>query len=443
MQKLKIVIIGAGQVGGFLAKELSSEHNIVVVETEKERTDWIKDNYDVLSVQGNGEDPAILKEIELEKADVLLAVTGEDRTNILCTMYAHLCNVQNIVLRIRNPEYMKYVDLLNNPNISVVSPGQIISTKLVNLISAPFAWKAETFADDKVELFKLKVEEDTDIVNKRLSELGPASSWIFVGVSKEGQIEIPTGDTVLYPGDYVYALGDPGVMKKLKKLFGFREQKISSTIIVGAGRLGRKAAETLSAKGISVKIIENDEARARLAAEEVPSATVFFGDATDADTLKEAGIESADYLIALTGDDEKNVFSALLAKNYGVKRTTVLYTKPHYIDVLSAIGVDRAVSVRLAVANEILSQLHIGGVAHLSTVEEGKGEVLEFDLGRDSKVLGIPLRDIDFPDSAIIGICLRNDQVIIPRGDFIPQLDDRIIVFTLSTSVKKVEEILG
>lgn len=440
---MKIVIIGAGQVGTFLARELSVEHSIVIVESDKERSDWVKDNYDVLSIHGNGEDPAILKEIELEKADILLAVTGDDKINILCTMYANLCNLGNIVLRIRNPEYKKYIDLIDNPNISIVSPGQLISTKLVNLISAPFAWKAETFANDRVELFKLKVEENTDIVNKRLSELGPASSWIFVGVSKEGQIEIPTGDTVLVAGDYVYALGDPGVMKKLKKLFNFREEKISSTIIVGAGRLGRKAASTLAERGISVKIIENDEERARLAAEEIPNATVFFGDATDADTLKEAGIESADYLIALTGDDEKNVFSALLAKNYGVKRTTVLYTKPHYIDVLSAIGVDRAVSVRLAVANEILSQLHLGGVVHVSTVEEGKGEVLEFDVGSESKVLGVALKDVHFPHSAIVGICLRNDKVIIPRGDFIPQVNDRLIVFTLPNSVKKVEEILG
>ena len=267
---MKIVIIGAGQVGAFLAKELCSEHSITIVESEREKSEWVKDNYDVLSVWGRGEDPAILRQIELEKADILLSVTGDDRTNILCTMYGHLCNVETMVLRIRNPEFQNYIELINNPNISVVSPGQIISTKLVNLISAPFAWKAETFADEKVELFKLKVEENTDVVNRKVSELGPASSWIFVGVLKNGAIEIPTGDTVLRRGDYVYALGDPGVMKKLKNLFNFREDKISSTIIVGAGRLGRKAAETLTAKGISVKIIENDEERARMAAEEIP-----------------------------------------------------------------------------------------------------------------------------------------------------------------------------
>ncbi len=440
---MKIVIIGAGQVGAFLARELSTEHDIVIIENDKPRADWVKDNYDVMSINGNGEDPSVLNTAELDKADILLAVSGDDTTNILSTFYAHFKGVESVVLRLRNPDNVQYINMLGNPNISVVNPGEIISTKLVNLISAPFAWKAETFADEKVELFKLKVEENTDVVGKPLKDLGPATSWIFVGISKDGVISIPTGETTLVPGDYVYALGDPSVMKKLKKLFGLKREKIGTTIIVGAGRLGRKAAMALTSKGIGVKIIENDEKRARMAAEEIPQATVFSGDATDMETLKESGIESADYLIALTGDDEKNVFSALLAKNYGVKWTTVLYTKPHYIEVLEAIGVDRAVSVRLAVANEILSQLHLGGVVHMATVEEGKGEILEFDINEDSKILGIPLKDINFPDSAIVGICIRNNEVIIPRGEFVPQMNDRLIVFTLPKSVKQVEEILG
>ena len=154
-------------------------------------------------------------------------------------------------------------------------------------------------------------------------------------------------------------------------------------------------------------------------------------------------MESADYLAALTGDDEENVLSALLAKNLGVKRSTVLYTNPDYIDVLEAIGVDRAVSVRLAVANEVLSMLHIGGVANIALVEEGRGEVLEFDLEESSPVIGKKLMDLHMPDEAIIGVCLREGEIIIPRGNFIPQAKDRLIIFTLPTAVKKVEKIIG
>ena len=440
---MRIVIIGAGQVGSFLARELSNDHDVVVIENNKERSDKMRDSLDILSIYGQGDNPEILKQAGLDESDILLAVSGDDRTNILSTLYANNLNLNNIICRVRNSKYAEYPGLLNNDNISVVSPSEIISEKLSILISAPFAWKAETFADGKVELFKLRVEEGTEIVDKKLKDLDPASSWIFVGIARGGGIQIPSGETIIRSGDYVYALGDPAVLKRLKKLFNLKIEKINSAIIVGGGRLGRRVANTLIGLDISVKLIENDPERAELVAEEIPEITVFRGDATDAETLKEAGVESADYLAALTGDDEENVLSALLAKNLGVKRSTVLYTNPDYIDVLEAIGVDRAVSVRLAVANEILSMLHLGGVANIALVEEGRGEVLEFDLEESSPVIGKKLMDVHMPAEAIVGVCLRDGEIIIPRGDFIPQVNDRLIIFTLPTAVKKVEKIIG
>ena len=440
---MRIVIIGAGQVGSFLARELSNDHDVVVIENNKERSEKIRDNLDVLSIFGEGDNPEILKQAGLDESDILLSVSGDDRTNVLSTLYANNLNLKNIICRIRNSTYIDYPGLLNNENISVVSPSEIISEKLSILISAPFAWKAETFANGKVELFKLRVEEGTEIVDKMLKDLEPASSWIFVGIGRGGSIKIPSGETIIRAGDYVYALGDPAVLKRLKKLFNLKIEKIKSAIIIGGGRLGRRVAHTLLDLDISVKLIENDSERAELVAEEIPEITVFRGDATDADTLREAGVESTDYLAALTGDDEENVLSALLAKNLGVKRSTVLYTNPDYIDVLEAIGVDRAISVRLAVANEILSMLHIGGVANIALVEEGRGEVLEFDIKENSSVIGKMLVDIHMPDESIVGICLRNGKIIIPRGNFIPQVNDRLIIFTLPAAVKKVEKILG
>jgi len=440
---MRIVIIGAGQVGSFLARELSNDHDVVVIENNKERSEKIRDNLDVLSIFGEGDNPEILKQAGLDESDILLSVSGDDRTNVLSTLYANNLNLKNIICRIRNSTYIDYPGLLNNENISVVSPSEIISEKLSILISAPFAWKAETFANGKVELFKLRVEEGTEIVDKMLKDLEPASSWIFVGIGRGGSIKIPSGETIIRAGDYVYALGDPAVLKRLKKLFNLKIEKIKSAIIIGGGRLGRRVAHTLLDLDISVKLIENDSERAELVAEEIPEITVFRGDATDADTLREAGVESTDYLAALTGDDEENVLSALLAKNLGVKRSTVLYTNPDYIDVLEAIGVDRAISIRLAVANEILSMLHIGGVANIALVEEGRGEVLEFDIKENSSVIGKMLVDIHMPDESIVGICLRNGKIIIPRGNFIPQVNDRLIIFTLPAAVKKVEKILG
>ena len=255
---MRILIIGGGKVGLFIARELSEQHEIVVVEKNVKNANKIKDNYDVLTVIGDGDDPSILREAEIEKAEVMLAVSGDDRTNILASIIGHSFGIKKIITRIRSPHYLEYPKILNESEIEVINPGTIISDKIYSLIAAPFAWRTESFAEGKIELFKLRVEEDTPIVNKKLSELGPAESWIFVGVSRDRKIFIPTGDTVLQPGDYVFALGVPHVLKKLKELFNLKLEKIHSAIIVGAGRLGRIVGSKLHDKGISVKIIEAD-----------------------------------------------------------------------------------------------------------------------------------------------------------------------------------------
>ena len=440
---MRILIIGAGQVGNFLATNLSTEHDIIMIENSRERAEKIQESHDVLVIQGEGDDPPVLREAHIEKADVLLAVSGDDRVNIMSSCLGCSFGVPKIILRIRDTNYLEYHSILKNSKVDVVNPGKIISEKITSLVSSPFAWKTETFAAGKINMFKLKIDAETPIRGKKLSELGPAKAWIFVAISRNGKIAIPTGETRLESGDYVFALGIPDIMDRLKELFAVEYETIKTAIIVGGGKLGRKVAGSLVEKGLSVKLIESDSERARLVAEELPKILVFKGDATDRETLQEAGVKSCDNFIALTGDDENNVLSSLLAKSLGAKRTTVLYTKPDYIDVIERIGVDRAISVRLAIANEILSLLHIGGVAHVALVEEGRAEVLEFDISGDTKILGTPLKNAHFPNGAIVGIVVRDSEVIIPRGDFTPQQNDKLIIFALPEAIKKVEKMLG
>jgi trk system potassium uptake protein TrkA len=440
---MRIVIIGAGQVGSFLAKGLCNEHDMVVIENNKETVERVKETLDVLALHGEGDNLSLLREAEIEKAEIVLAVSGDDRTNILASLLSDSLGVPRTIVRIRDINYMEYPTLLKKPGILVINPASIISEKISALISTPFAWKTETLAMGKINMLKLKIEAETPIVGKKLSELGPPESWIFVALSRNGQITIPKGETRLMAGDYVFAFGIPSVLQRLKELLGVEEEKVESVVIIGGGKLGRTVAKTLYERGISVKLIESNSERARITAEELPNVMVFMGDATDTETLKEAGVASADYFIALTGDDENNVFSALLAKNIGAKRVMVLYTKSDYIDVIEAIGVDRAISVRLAIANEILSLLRLGGVAHVALVEEGKAEVLEFEITKKTKILGSSLQEAGFPSGAIVGIVVRGNDVIIPRGDYKPLVGDRLVVFALPGAVKNVEKILS
>jgi len=301
----------------------------------------------------------------------------------------------------------------------------------------------EFFASGQIELLKLRVDEGVPIINEKLRNfVSSPRNWTFVGLQRDHRITIPRGDTELRPGDFVFALGVPSALEKLKKLFNLKIQKVHSVIIVGAGRVGCEVASALHANGLSVRLIESDHQRARAAAEELVGVMVFEGDGTDLEILKEAGVEKSDYLLALTGDDENNVLSALLAKNLGIDRCTVLYSNPDYVEVLEAIGIDRAISVNMAVANGILNSLHLGGEANISLLYEGAGEILEFDVTEHTKILGVPLSECKIPHGSVIGVCIRDGKPIFPGGDFAAQIGDRLVVFSLPSAVQKVEEIL-
>lgn len=440
---MRIVIIGTGEVGTFLASNLSDEHDIVIIEKDKHRIEYAKEHLDALVIHGEGDNPNVLKQAEIEKADIMLAVSGNDRTNILASIISHTIGIERIIARIRDPDYFEYPQAIQIPQITVVNSGMLVAEKIANLISTPFAWKTETLASGKIQMLKLRIEDNSPIEGKKLSEMDPPEAWIFVAISRNGEISIPTGDTRLKKGDYVFALGIPSISDKLEALLGVKREKVNLAIISGGGRVGRRVAKTLLESGIEVRVIENDHERAEIIAEELPDVMVFDGDATNKEILKEAGAASADYYVALTGDDEKNVLSALLAKNLGTKRSTVLYTKPDYIDLIESIGVDRAISVRLSTANEILSLLHLKGVAHIALIEEGKAEILEFMIHEKTKILGTPLHKAGFPKDSIVGIVVRGNEIIIPKGNYVSEIGDMLIIFSLPGAVKTVENILS
>jgi trk system potassium uptake protein TrkA len=384
---MRIVIIGSGEVGTFLASNLCDEHDIVIIEKDRHQLEYAKEHLDALVIHGDGDNPNVLKQAEIEKADIMLAVSGNDRTNILASIISHSLGIERIIARIRDPDYFEYPQAVQIPQITVVNSGMLVAEKIANLISTPFAWKTETFASGKILMLKLRIEDSSPIEGKKLSEMDPPQAWIFVAISRDGKISIPTGDTRLKKGDYIFALGIPSISDKLESLLGVKREKVDLAIICGGGRVGRRVANTLLENEIEVRVIESDHQRAEMIAEELPGVMVFDGDATNKEILKEAGAASADYYVALTGDDEKNVLSALLAKNLGTKRSTVLYTKPDYID--------------------------------------------------------LPLHKAGFPKDSIVGIVVRGNEIMIPRGNYVSEIGDMLIIFSLPGAVKTVENILS
>ncbi len=442
----KITIIGAGQVGTLIAEDLSQQgHDIVLIECDHEKVKHIKDRMDIMCVEGDASEPAVIEQAAMGESDIVLAVSGDDKTNIMCAVAANLLGVETTVAKVRKPEYIRYSEMLKQEGVFIVNPGEIISKNILAAVTeSHFSWSNRKIADGKIDLFKFRVGEKGAIVETPLKRL-EISPWIFVGVAREGEMLIPSGETVLMPGDSVYALGDISMIENLTEAMELEEEKhTKSVIIIGAGRLGRLTASMLHKHGVGVKVIESSPQIAAELADEVPGIMVLGGDATDAVIQKEAGVEAADYLIALTGDDGENILGSLLARRLGVKRTIVLYTKPDYVDVLETIGIDTAVSVRISVVNEILSMLDLGGgAAKTMLLEEGRGEIMEFVVEKDSQILGTALKNAKLPEGCIVGACIRNNETIIPQGNFTPQINDRIIVFTLPEAIKKVEKAIS
>ena len=438
----RITIIGAGQVGTLLAEDLSREkHDVVLIERDRDRVRLIQDSLDILCIEGDASEPSVMEQASIKEADVVLAVSGDDKTNILCALSASLLGVPDVVAKVRKSEYTEYMQVLKRRGAYIINPAEIISKNIHNTVTeSHFAWSKQKIAGGKVDLFKLRV---TAGLEKPLKDI-EVSPWIFVGVAREGGMLIPSGETVLKEGDSVYALGDAAMLSILTDAMGLSEEAGSANvIIIGAGRLAKLTAQMLHKSGVSVKVIDSDPQRASVFADETPGVMVLSGDATDIKIQKEAGADAADYLIALTGDDGDNILSSLLARRLGVKRTIVLYTKPDYVDVLETIGIDTAVSVRISVVNEILGMLDLGGPARTTLLEEGRGEILEFEVGEESEILGRPLKSAGLPEGCVVGACIRNNETIIPKGNFTPQVGDKVIVFTLPEAVKKVEKAIS
>lgn len=441
----RVTVIGGGQVGTLLAEDLSNQkHDVVLVEMDRDRVRAIKDRLDILCIEGDASEPEVMESAGVAESDVVLAVSGDDKTNILCAASAAIQGVANVVAKVRNPEYTAYMDTLKRYGVRIINPGEIISNNIYDTVTeSHFAWSKQEIADGKVELFKLRVAAGAEMLGTPLKKL-ETSPWIFVGVARQGEMLIPSGNTVLMEGDSVYALGDASMLDSLTGAMGLEDDTGSTNVvIIGAGRLGTLTARSLHKSGVAVKVVESNPQRAAELADEVPGVMVLSGDATDVNIQKEAGVDAADYLIALTGDDSENILSSLLARRLGVKRSIVLYTKPDYVDVLETIGIDTAVSVRISVVNEILAMLDLGGPARTTLLEEGRGEILDFAVGENSAILGKPLKEANLPEGCIVGACVRGDETIIPKGSFTPQAGDRVIVFTLTEAVKKVEKAIS
>ena len=439
---MKIFIVGAGEVGIHIASSLVREgHDLVIIELDAEKVQDLQRSMDILAVAGDGCNPKLLKAHGAAVADLFFAVSNNDAVNLLSALTARRMGAKRCVVRVGNPELGRNPLLREDPEILTLYPERLVAEEIFSLTRVPGAGKARFFADGRLVLLQARPSITASIFGRPLQEMIGPDNWILVGVHRASGIFIPRGDTKLRPGDMLYAVGPTETIPTYLTSLGVESQPTRHVIIAGAGQVGEWLARLLIKEKIRVTMIQRGEHRAFDLAASIPEALVLRGDATDPNVLREAGAADSDYFVAATQSDENNLLASLLAHETGARVVVGLYHQPEFLNLMHAVRIDIPLSPRMMIAGTILRMVHRQEIVSLDLVEDGRAEVVQFDVPARSRALKRPLSKLRFPRGAIVGAVLRGEEMFVPDGEFQFEERDRALVFTLAEVLPELERI--
>ncbi len=437
---MKIIILGAGQVGGTLAENLVGENNdITVVDSDPSRLRVLQDKFDLRVVHGHGSHPRILREAGAEDADMLVAVTSSDETNMIACQIAYsLFNTPNRIARIRAADYLRDGDKLFMPEAvpidHLISPEQLVIDNIYRLIQYPGALQVVNFAGGKVSLAVVKAYYGGPLVGNPLSimrEHMPHIDTRVAAIFRQDRPIRPQGSTIIEAGDEVFFIAASqhirAVMSEMQRL----EKPYKRIMLVGGGNIGFGLAQRLE-KHYSVKLIERNQQRAAELAEHLQNTIVFYGDASDQELLAEEHVDQVDLFIAVTNDDEANIMSAMLAKKMGARKAMVLIQRRAYVDLVQGSVIDIAISPQQATISALLSHVRKADIVGVSSLRRGIAEAIEAIAHGDettSRVVGREIENIKLPPGTLIGAVVRGDDVIIANANVRIEQGDHVIMF--------------
>lgn len=450
---MHIIIVGCGKVGYTLVELLSGEdHNIVVVDECADRVQSVTDNLDALGVIGNGVSYNTLIEAGIDKADLLIAVTGSDEQNLLCCVIAKKTGHCNTIARIRNPIYRSELNFLKKEFglAMIINPEYAAATEIARVFEFPSAIKIDSFAKGHVELLHFRILKDSPLIGKKLA--GIRSSFhtdVLIGMVTRGdEVIIPNGNFIFEEGDVVAVVAEPENAVAFFKKIGYETGKVSNALIIGGGTIAYYLARRLLQSGISTKIIEANLERCEELSELLPKATIIHGDGTDQNLLLQEGLSNADGFAALTGMDEENIFLSLFAKEVSNAKTITKVNRIKFTNVLDTLNLDSIMYPRLITADLITKHVRSVGnsvgsnVETLYRLEDGKAEALEFVIRENASVVDIPLSQLHIKRNILIACIYRNGNVIIPGGQDSIQVGDSVIVIMKDYKISDISEIL-
>ena len=445
---MKIIIVGAGEVGFHIAQKLSEENqDVFLIDKDPAQIKRITENLDVQAILGSGTSPNMLRTSGIMDADLLVAATDSDEVNLVaCLLARHMNQYVLKVARIRNPEYLQEKELFSGGLLSVdqiINPESVMVETIRNLMLVPEASDVIDFVDGRIKLIGITIKPDSPFANRKLHSFKDMEGNVLVGAIVRGeQVFIPHGEDEILPDDLVYLVVRSNEFSQILKLLEIKNETLRRVIIVGAGETGTALATALDQTNISVKIIEKDSQKCTSLAEKLEKVIVICGDGTDRDLLREENISDVDFMVAVTGDEESNVLISLQAKGLGVKKTITRINKLSYIPIVSAIGIDTVVSARLSAIRAILQYIRKGKIISVAPLKGEHAEAIEAEALETSDIVNIPLSKVKFPKGAIVGAVVRGDEIIVPLGDTVIKPKDRLIIFALQKEVPKLEKLL-
>ena len=448
---MKVIIVGAGEVGFHIASHLTLENkDVVVIDNNPEATRRISDNLDVQIVMGSGSSPVVLEEAGIQQAEIILAVTNSDETNLVACLVANILSPSTKKLaRLRDADFDEYhrnfrehaphIDTIINPEIEVVKT-------IYRMMSVPGAVDVGEFADGRIKFVGVNLEDESRLSGVQLSDLpdiiGKARPLI-AAVVREDELIIPRGNDRLEPGDLVYFISEEDKLLDTLSLFNKYDQPVNRALIIGGGRIGFRLASLLEENSIYCKVIEQNPDRCAYLAERLNKAIVLHGDGSDQGLLAEENIQDMDIVITLTKDEETNILASLLAKRMGARKSITRISKFSYFPLMNAIGLEQVVSPRLSAINTILQHIRKGKVLSAISIKGEQAELIEAVALETSEIVAKPLSKISFPKGAMVAGIIRKENIIIPTGDSVIEPDDRVIIFARREAIPKIEKILA
>jgi len=449
---LKIIILGAGQVGGTLAEHLASEANdITVVDTDQDRLRALGDRLDIRTVHGRGSFPTVLRQAGADDADMLVAVTSSDETNMVACQVAYtLFQTPTKIARVRESAYLTRSGLFANGAIPVdvlISPEQVVTHYIKRLIEYPSALQVIDFAGGKVQMVAVKAYYGGPLVGQQLRQLRthmPNVDTRVAAIFRRDRPIIPQGDTVIEAEDEVFFIAAKAdiraVMGEMRRL----DVSYKRIVIAGGGQIGERLAEAIENR-YQVKIIEMNAARCRHLSDTLNNTVILQGSSSDRDLLVEENIDNADLFLALTNDDEANIMSSLLAKRLGAKKVMTIINNPAYVDLVQGGEIDVAVSPQLATIGTLLAHVRRGDIVSVHSLRRGAAEAIEIVAhgdARSSKVVGKAIMHINLPPGTTIGAITRADQVIIAHDSTVIESGDHVVMFLVDKKyIRDVERL--